>query len=1739
MRSILTGVLLLAVVFIAQGTISAGQIIEIEDSETQVAVNDLDRNGIILEIGVGDLESHEVLTQGGVFTLLSFPGCVRSQKLGEPNLPLVNRLISVPFGSELRIELLSYETEEINLSDLGIEYPLLPVQPSVSKSDDPASIPFEYDAVVYEQAGFYSLETASVRELGTMRSVHLGLVSLSPVEYNPLENVIRVYKSLTVQVTYEHPDWFATEETWKSAYSPVFEPLYSRICNYEQQATRYRDDLVNYPIKYVIISDRAFESQLQPFIEWKTKKGFYVVETYTDVIGSTPSALNSYLDSMYTADLGSGGPTPSFLLIVGDDNQIPAYDFGAHISDLYACEFTGDVFPEIYYGRFSAQNPAQLQPQIDKTLEYEQYLMPDPSYLGEVTLIAGVDGTYAITHGNGQINYGTNLYFNAAHGINPNTWLYPASDQPGASAAIIQTVNDGIGLINYTAHCGHTGHSDPSFTTSDVNGLTNEHKYCLGIGNCCLANTFGSDYGSPCMGEAWLQKANGGGIGYIGGTNSTYWDEDYWWGVGYGPVVGGGATYEQTGIGAYDGIFHDHGEPTNLHYVTNDAIIFAGNMAVTESGSSRTTYYWQIYHLMGDPSVMSYMGVPTVNPVVHPSALVFTSTTVDVTADPGSYFGVSMNGVLHGAGYVDASGTATINLDAFSAPGTADIVVTCQNREPYVSTIDLFAPDGPYVVYASYDINDPTGNNNGLVDVGESVLMGLNLKNVGPDDALNVEATIATSDPLVSIVDGYEAYGTITGNEGTSYIADGYAFSVSPATPDKHNITFDLTVSGTNRDTWVGTFVVPVHAPNVVNPIVAIDDASGNSNGILDPGETVDITVTLTNTGSGQAIGTDATITESHTYVTVSDDYGYFGLIDSINGTGSNATDVYTVSADAACPMGDTARFTMSVSADGGYSANVTFDVVVGDRVVFFYDDFSFDQGWTGLGGSGEWTIGPAVGGSGSDGSGGPDPSNDHSPTADNQVLGNDLTSGSGGDYAANLGSTYWVYSPIIDCFDFTGVKMAYFHWLGVESPSYDHAYFEVYNGVSWVRLYENGGTVNESSWTEEEYDLSAYADENPDFQIRFGIGPTDGSVQYCGWNVDDITLKGYNQSTGGSPVLAFLQNELGDSLLNDQTSQMYLRVYNNGDGNLRIRFNPNNEWITCSTDLNDVPPGDSLDFPITIDASGMAPGDHTGSVHFTCNDYLQQSGDIPVQLHVFGPELSFSPPELIDSLIGGDSDVLTLRIYNTGLGNLNISFTTTDGWLDCGDDDHLVPPNDSLDCTVTCNSAGMAPGDHVGNLHYTCDYPEAPEGDIPVLLHVYVPACDIPQSSIEATVSAGEQTTQLLTINNTGPGRLSYSVGCQAFDQRKSRTRPAMNASLPEPLGYRPGDDDKSNAVAPYFAPVDKGHGGPDLYGYSWIDSDDPGGPAFIWVDISSLGTPVTLGDDSCEGPLPIGFPFQYYDSTYTELYIGSNGIITFSSSGASARINTGIPTSSVPNDMLAVWWDDLDPEEGGNVYYYYDAGVGRFIVSYVDVRNYAYPSGTGSLSFQVILYPNGKITMQYATMDPGSDGEGLSSATVGIENAVGDDGLQVAYNAPYMHNNLAIDFTVVRWLWVEPGGGIIEPFSSASIDVHLDATELGDGTYDGQLSITTNDPVMPSAVLPVSLQVQDYICGDVNGNGAGPNVEDLTYLVDYLFKEGPPPPVLAAANVDGIGGEAIDVADLSYLVDYLFRSGPEPVCQ
>ncbi|MFH1686670.1 MAG: PKD domain-containing protein [bacterium] len=68
--------------------------------------------------------------------------------------------------------------------------------------------------------------------------------------------------------------------------------------------------------------------------------------------------------------------------------------------------------------------------------------------------------------------------------------------------------------------------------------------------------------------------------------------------------------------------------------------------------------------------------------------------------------------------------------------------------------------------------------------------------------------------------------------------------------------------------------------------------------------------------------------------------------------------------------------------------------------------------------------------------------------------------------------------------------------------------------------------------------------------------------------------------------------------------------------------------------------------------------------------------------------------------------------------------------------------------------------------------------------------------------------------------------------------------------------------------------------------------------------------------------------------------------------------------------------------------------------------------------------------------------------------------------------------------------------------------------------------------------VMGDIVPSGEI-NIEDLVYLVNYMFNQGPVPVCLDAADIDG-NGEGPNIADLVYLVNYMFNQGPDPAsCQ
>ncbi len=258
------------------------------------------------------------------------------------------------------------------------------------------------------------------------------------------------------------------------------------------------------------------------------------------------------------------------------------------------------------------------------------------------------------------------------------------------------------------------------------------------------------------------------------------------------------------------------------------------------------------------------------------------------------------------------------------------------------------------------------------------------------------------------------------------------------------------------------------------------------------------------------------------------------------------------------------------------------------------------------------------------------------------------------------------------------------------------------------------------------------------------------------------------------------------------------------------------------------------------------------------------------------------------------------------------------------------------------------------------------------------------------------------------------------------------------------------------------RGSGGPDGYGYRWVDSDEPDGPSFYWEDISSYGTMVTLGDDEATlVVLPFTFPF--YDSNWFEFALSSNGYLTFGSDWT-ASANGSIPDPAQPNDFVAPFWEDLDPSAGGTIHYYADPTAGKLTVQFTEIPN-ASSTVAGLYTFQVILSEDGTIRFEYLDMQGYLEG-----ATIGIENPDGSIGLQIACNEPYVHNELAVQIDLApqpEWLLMEPVVGSLIPGESAEVGVCVDADGLEPGMYECMLVLTSNDFNEPVREIPLTAEV------------------------------------------------------------------------
>ncbi|MEE9555229.1 MAG: C25 family cysteine peptidase [candidate division Zixibacteria bacterium] len=889
---------------------------------------------------------------------------------------------------------------------------------------------------------------------------------------------------------------------------------------------------------------------------------------------------------------------------------------------------------------------------------------------------------------------------------------------------------------------------------------------------------------------------------------------------------------------------------------------------------------------------------------------------------------------------------------------------------------------------------------------------------------------------------------------------------------------FDTTVPDTMFVTVTGRNCVPHREYTLVQTqavavginATAIDDdnsgnSSGNSDGNVNPSETVEFGITLRNFGnSNTATNVEATLSCTDPSVTITVPNQSYGSIAPGNNANSGS---FAASFDPDIPHNDHIVLQLDIDSDqGSWAAAVPIDV---KSMYFLHTDTDYPGNVNGR----------------------LDPGESSSLVFELQNIGE-----LGGTSLSGVLSTS---NPLVTITDNTAV----FGNIGIgETGSNSGSTFEVevdaeiYNGANVnfdLEMTSSNGSVSTRSLPVSIGFVASYDPVGPDNYGYYMYDNTDaGYSQAPFYNWTEIasglgTRVNFSGNTDDNSSVV----DLPFDFVYYGESYDYLLVCINGfvafDTSI-IDMGGNRFSNSHNMPIPDVGAPFGLIGPFWDDIEYNNSGDNGVFEYYDSfnhryilewHDCTHASTGSPetFQMIIYDPVYYPTPT--------GDAEIVfqyqTINNNDAGGGN-SPGLHSSVGFQNIGNNDGLQYTFDNM---YHAGAATLASGRAI---KITTDTGLAPPPDI-----------EYDPSEIHTWAEVDEIVTETIDISNIGEGTLVFSLETIADDRRRLLyDDPDESVIQAEPIGYteRPANKE-GDRIEEIYPPVITDFGGPDGFGNRWIDSDEFGGPVYSWVDISGVGNEVYISEDGSSGPHNLGFAFPFYGNNVSSIYINDNGNLTFDG-GSGVYNNVSIPNSAEPNNMLAVYWDDLTVSYG-HVYYYQDTANNRFIVSFVDVANYG--SG-GELNFQAILYPSGQVIFQYGSLDPG--GDNLYGNTIGIEDASGNDGLQIAFDQVYVHEQLAVRiYPPVFWLSSNIHGGVLATGEEITATITFDATDLEERDYTGDIRITCNDPTESLINIPVTLSVGggpvcEYFIGDYNGSESF-NVADVIAAFSKL-KTGAP---------------------------------------
>ena len=878
-----------------------------------------DNNSTVIKIELSGFNVKEFNTEGKTYQSVDLMTEIFSIESGYPELPYIAKVLAIPDQAGISVEVL--ETGKIQTFNNIL------IQPArLSWFEGQPESSYKENAEAYKSTDVYPKEYAKVESPSVFRDFRIARVSIFPVRYVPAKNELQVVSSITIRINYGRGEVVNPKTTSKKAITPSFAKLYrSFIFNYQNVLDNFYNGNENGREVMLCIMPDMFVESFQAYADWKRQSGTDIHITKFSDIGA--SANNPIIIRDHIADAYHNWEyPPTYVLIVGDDGFFPKKvvtypDYSFPNEDYFVSIDGDDHFPEMMIGRFTNQNVDQMLIMINKFIKYEKYpYTADTDWFKKATCCSNNDYESQVENK----RFATGLMLEDGGFISVDTLMSDGSLWGGDCTVdkydIFNAVNDGRSFLNYRGEGWSYGWyaNCYDFFTSDVTtSIDNGEKLTFVTSIGCGVSMFDVDEVN-CFGEEWLQLGTidnpRGAVAFVGPTSNT------------------NTTYNnRIDKGIYIGMFQE-GMDT-----PGQALLRGKLFMYNDFGTDpMVEFHYRVFCILGDPSIHIWKDVPLEVNVDYPSSIPIGYSQPEFTitfASSGlpvanAQLCISGNDVFATcfSDSIDNKVFIGITPETF---GTLSVTVRGGNVIPFQGTIDVIQSEQQVGCDGYPIIVDLNGNTDGLINPNENCNITFSLKNWGTQTAGNVQATLSVveTDFVEIITTEPVNFGDLT--SGGSFTGNPFEFFIKPNCPVGQIITLELHITS-STNSWDYKFPEEVMGCVLMNNYYIINDNGiSNKNYRMDPGETVELFISITNTGVDVAPNVKGILSSNDQYITIVDSLSLFGTIDT-NSVAMNIENYFVVNVDASCPTKYFAEYSLKLyTQDGNYPYETELNLII------------------------------------------------------------------------------------------------------------------------------------------------------------------------------------------------------------------------------------------------------------------------------------------------------------------------------------------------------------------------------------------------------------------------------------------------------------------------------------------------------------------------------------------------------------------------------------------------------------------------------------------------------------------------------------------------------------------------------------------------------------------------------------------------------------------------------------------